>query len=115
MRSFQQSLDQLSARGVRVVAISVDPPEESRELARKRGYTYPILSDEKMDVIRKYDLVHTGGGNGGADIARPAEFLLAGDGVVRWVNLTDNYKTRATPAMVLKALDEIESSTGTRK
>lgn len=99
---------------MRVVAISVDSPQESLELARKRGYTYPILSDEKMDVIRKYDLVHAGGG-GGADIARPAEFLLDGDGVVRWVNLTDNYKTRATPAMVLKALDEIESSTGTRK
>ena len=76
MRSFQQSLDQLSTRGVRVVAISVDSPQESLELARKRGYTYPILSDEKMDVIRKYDLVHAGGGSGGADIARPNSYSL---------------------------------------
>ena len=115
MRSFQENLELLSARGVRVVAISVDPPEQSLDLASKRGYTYPILSDEKAEIIRLYDLLHAGGGMGGADIARPAEFLLDRDGVVSWVNLTDNYKTRATPAMVLKGLDEIESSTGARK
>ena len=50
-----------------------------------------------------------------SDIARPAEFLLDRDGVVRWRNLSDNYKTRATPTIVLKALDELASSAGTEK
>lgn len=98
-----------------MVAISVDTPEESRDLARNRGYTFPILSDEKAEVIRLYDLLHEGGRGGGADIARPAEFLLDSKGIVRWVNLTEDYKSRATPAMVLKALDEIESSGGPKK
>ena len=115
MRSFQENLAPLAVRGVRVVAISVDSPEQSLDLARKRGYTFPILSDQKIQVIRQYDLLHAGGGIGGADIARPAEFLLDANGVVRWLNLTESYRTRATPAMVLKALDEIESAAGAKK
>ena len=44
---------------------------------------------------------------GGADIARPAEFLLDASGTVRWVNLTESYKVRLTAEQVLKALDEL--------
>ncbi len=106
MRSFQGSLDKFTARNVRIVAISVDPPEVSRNLAEKQGYTFPILADEKLQVIKKLDLLHPGGFNG-QDIARPAEFLLDPKGVVRWVNLTEDYKRRATPEQVLKVLDAL--------
>lgn len=82
------------------MAISVDPPETSRELARKAGYTFPLLSDSKADVIRRYDLVHAAAGANGEDIARPAEFLVDAAGVVRWANLTENYWVRATPEQI---------------
>ena len=32
------------------------------------------------------------------DIARPAEFLLDSNGIVRWVNLTENIAVRARPS-----------------
>ena len=54
-------------------------------------------------MIRRYDLLHAGAGERGQDIARPAEFLLDADGVVRWVNLTENYWVRARPEQVLDA------------
>jgi peroxiredoxin len=88
--------------GIRPVAISVDTPEESKNLCEQAGYTFTFLSDPKADVIRRYDLVHTGGGIQGQDIARPAEFLLDSSGAVRWVNLTENYWVRARPEQILE-------------
>ena len=69
----------------------------------KFGYSFTFLSDPKAEVIRRYDLVHAGAGINGQDIARPAEFLLDADGVVRWVNLTENYWVRARPEQVMEA------------
>lgn len=85
------------------MAISVDPPEVSREHFRKANITFPILSDPNTETIRAYDLVHKGAGEGGRDIARPAEFLIDRTGTVRWVNLTENFWVRATPEQIMQA------------
>jgi Peroxiredoxin len=85
------------------VAISVDTPEINRNMLSKSGYSFTFLSDPQAEVIRRYDLVHAGAGINGQDIARPAEFLLDADGVVRWVNLTENYWVRARPEQVMEA------------
>lgn len=98
----------LKAAGIRPVAISIDSPEESRKLAQEQGYTFTILSDPNTEVIRRYDLVHAGAGEGGKDIARPAEFLIDSSGTVRWVNLTENYMVRARPEQVLEAAKSIK-------
>ena len=94
-------MSELERRGVRPVAISVDSPEESAVLCKKAGYTYTFLSDPKAEVIRRYDLLHPGAGVDGKDIARPAEFLLDASGVVRWRNLTEDFRVRATPKDIL--------------
>lgn len=95
-------MNQLSELGIRPVGISVDSPEISRDLAQKAGYTFPILSDPKAEATRRYDLVHAGAGTDGEDIARPAEFLVDGSGVIRWVNLTENYWVRARPEEIIE-------------
>jgi peroxiredoxin len=86
-----------------VAAISVDPPDASRNLRAKRGYTYAFLSDPDAATIKLYDLVHPKAGPNEQDIARPAEFLLDPSGTVRWVNLTESYWIRATPDQLLQA------------
>ena len=90
--------------GIRPVAISVDETGVSTDLCRKAGYTYTFLSDPDAAVIRRYDLLHPGAGVNGHDIARPAEFLLDSSGIVRWVNLTEDLRVRATPEEMLKAI-----------
>ena len=85
------------------VAISVDTPAESADLRRKAGYTFPVLSDEPAAVIRRYDLLDKGQGMNGRDIARPAEFLIDRQGIVRWRNLTGDYRVRARPDELLAA------------
>ena len=74
-------------------------------MAQKLGLTFSLLSDPKNEVIRKYDLLHTGGGPKASDISRPAEFLLDAAGNVLWVNLTRSAAVRAQPAHVLKVWD----------
>jgi len=101
LRGIEQHLGEFEARGIRVAAISVDPPEASRDLCRKRGYTYTFLSDPRAEVIRRYDLLDAKAGE--QNLARPAEFLLDSSGIVRWVNLTENYWVRATPEEMLQA------------
>jgi peroxiredoxin len=110
LRSFQQRLSDFDARGIRVVGISVDPPEINRRQSQKLGYSFPLLSDPKAEVIRRYDVLHPGAGPKGADIARPAEFLIDSSGMVRWVNLTENIAVRARPEQVLDAFNQIGSA-----
>ena len=73
------------------------------------GYTFTFLSDPNAEAIKRWDLLHEGQGTDGGGIARPAEFLLDSEGVVRWVNLTENYWVRATPEQILDAAKTVDS------
>jgi peroxiredoxin len=95
LRGIQKNLAEFHNAGIRPVAISVDSPEQSKELCGKAGYTFPFLSDPNTEVIRRYDLLHVGGGPGKHDISRPAEFLVDRTGTVRWTNFTEDIRVRA--------------------
>jgi peroxiredoxin len=88
----------------------MDTPQESDHLRQSAGYTFPILSDSKDEVIRRWDLVHSHAGVDGADISRPAEFLIDSNGKVRWENFTEDLRVRARPEQVLQAFDTFTAS-----
>jgi len=88
---------------VQPIAISVDSPEESRDLCKKAGYTFPLLSNPNAATITSYGVLHKDGVGRGHDIARPAEFLVDRTGVVRWRNLTGDIRVRARPEEILEA------------
>ena len=83
----------------------MDTPQESEHLRQSAGYTFPILSDSKDEVIRRWDLVHSRAGVDGADISRPAEFLIDSNGKVRWEKFTEDFRVRARPEQVLQAFE----------
>lgn len=89
-----------------MAAISVDGPQVNQRQMSKMGYKFTFLSDEKTDVIRRYDLLHKGGGPKGSDISRPAEFLVDPLGKIVWMNLTESIGVRTRPDQVLRAFDE---------
>jgi peroxiredoxin Q/BCP len=99
-RGIQQHLADFTARGVRPVVISIDPPDVSRTLSREAGYTFTFLSDPGLAVIRRYDVAD-------GEAARPAEFLLDAAGIVRWRNLTNNMFVRARPGQMLDAIGSL--------
>jgi len=107
LRSIEKNLSLLNAEGIRPVAISADTPEESRNLTQQAGYSFTFLSDRQAQTIKLYDLVHAGAGENGRDIARPAEFLIDSTGMVRWVNLTENYMVRARLEQILAAAKKL--------
>ena len=108
MRSIQKRLPEFDEAGIRPVAISVDSPEESRELCQKAGYTFTFLSDPNLEAIGRYDLVHKGQGIKGHDISRPAEFLIDSTGTVRWRMLTENIWVRARPEQILEVAKALQ-------
>jgi peroxiredoxin len=110
LRSFQQRLSDFDKRGIRVVAISVDSPEINKRQSQEMHYTFPLLSDADATVIRRYDLLHPGGGPHKENISRPGEFLVDATGAVRWRNLTENIGVRARPDEVLAAFDRSVSA-----
>jgi hypothetical protein len=95
LRGIQKDLQEFYAAGIRPVAISVDSPEQSKNLCGQAGYTFLFLSDPNAETIRRYDLLHVGGGPGNHDISRPAEFLVDRTGTVRWTNFTEDFRVRA--------------------
>ena len=103
----EKRLAEFQAAGVRPVAISVDAPEVSRDLANKAGYTFQILSDPDAAVIRRYHLLHAGGGPDQNDIARPAELLVDSSKMVRWSNFTEDVRVRARADEMLAAAKQL--------
>lgn len=87
-----------------MVAISVDPPADTRKHVDKMGWTYTFLSDPGAKVIRDYGLLHAFSEE--QKIARPGEFLVDPTGTVRWRDLTEDYRVRARPESVIEAFDQ---------
>lgn len=104
MRSLEEEKAEFAKRGVRLVAISVDPPAVSKEHAEDQGFSFLFLSDEKAQVLAAWDLVHEDA-HDGHDISKPAEFLVDSGGVIRWRNLNENFIDRIDAADALEAID----------
>jgi peroxiredoxin len=103
----EKRLQDFGTAGVRPVAISVDAPAVSLDLSKKAGYTYTILSDQDVAVTRRYHLLHAGGGPDGHDIARPAEFLVDRQKIIRWTNFTEDIRVRARADQMLAAARQL--------
>ena len=101
-------MDKMKNLGIRPVAISVDPPEVSRELTKNQGYTFTFLSDPKAEAIKRYQLLHSEAGFEGQDVARPAEYIVDPSGIIRWANFTENYWVRATPEQIIEAAKTVQ-------
>lgn len=99
-------MKEFDAKGIRIVAISSDEQEALVKAQKELALPFTLLSDPDEQVIKRYGLLHAGG-NGGQDIARPAELLLDGQGVIRWVMFTDNLRVRVRPEAVLEAAEKL--------
>jgi thioredoxin-dependent peroxiredoxin len=93
----------LKAVGTDVVAISVDNPEKSREMAAKLKLAFPLLSDIDHKVIDAYDLYNAEG-----KISKPATFVLDTKGIVRWSFFEEDYKVRPLEDVLFEELKKIK-------
>jgi len=83
--------------------VSVDPLDESRDLAKSLGLTFDLLSDPDLRVIRAYGVADESNG-----IAWPAEVLVDPPGTIRWRQSAQSVGKRPSAEDVLKAFDVSE-------
>jgi peroxiredoxin Q/BCP len=52
----QKRVNEITAEGAAVFAVSIDTPDEARTVAREFTLSFPVLSDPAMQVIRPYGM-----------------------------------------------------------
>ena len=98
---------ELKRRGGQLLAISVDPPEESRRVVEGRKLPFRILSDSDRKVIQSYGLVHARGGVHGEDIAIPAQILIGRDGKIVNRHISARVQDRLDPDSALETVQKL--------
>ncbi len=100
---------------VKLYAISVDPPDVSKDFAAKLGsdgkgaFNFPILFDPDHKIIDAYGLRDPAyQGTKYYGIPHPAVYVIDKAGKVTWVKVESNYRERPTNEEIRKALDALK-------
>ncbi|MEV6946929.1 peroxiredoxin-like family protein [Streptomyces sp. NPDC051172] len=125
LRSLQQHHDAITARGARLVAISPQAPDESLSHAEKNELAFDVLSDLGCDTAKQFGLafdlpedlaavyagfgidLHRSNTGHARTLPIPATYVIDQDGTISWAFANADYTTRAEPAEILAALDEL--------
>lgn len=98
-------------RNVRLVALSVDPPEQLAKMQTAAGAGFDFVSDPAGRVLDLLDVRHKGGNpETGGDVAQSASFLIAPDGRILWSRIAENYRVRPQPEEILATVDALPAS-----
>ena len=100
----QSQLEEIHEADAEVLAISTDSVGRNQRLSADQQLEFPLLADPQLLAVDAYHLRHAGGNPTGADIARPAVFILDRQGIIQWQWLTDNWRIRARPETILEQL-----------
>ena len=91
MCAFRDSMARLTDLHAQVIGISVNDPFSNKGFAEKNYLPYPILSDYKREVIKKYGLeLDNFAGLQGYTVAKRSIFILDQVGIVRYMWVSDN-------------------------
>jgi len=101
----QRALAEFQQRGIRIVALSVDGPEELALMKESAGAEFEFVSDPDAKLIGLFGIRHAGGRIDGADIAQSASFLLDSTGRLVWKRVAESYRVRPRPHEILEAVD----------
>jgi peroxiredoxin len=108
LRRWEDLRPELDARGIAIVALSTDTPEELRAGRVRHGCRATLLSDPDLEVTDRYGLRNptnlTPKGIRGMPI--PTTILVDAEGKVRWIDQATDYQVRSHPDRVLAAIRE---------
>lgn len=107
LQGLQLRKEEFDKRNTEILAIVVDSVAQNDAVVRDVGLDYRILSDPNLTAIDAYGLRHEQEA-GQPPIAHPASFLIDAGGMVRWRDLTDNYRLRPRPETILAAIDRLD-------
>jgi peroxiredoxin len=119
-------LPRLEDRGVRLIAISPEKPDDSLTVQQKNELAFTVVSDpgnslagrlgivmqhvEEVVQVAREDLgvdLAARNADGTLDVPMPATVILDGRRTVRWIDVHPDYSTRTEPKQVIDALDSL--------
>lgn len=114
VREVAASWREIERRGAKVILVSPQPADHSRSLARRFDAPMRFLTDPGGRAAKILHIEHPGGTPTGlqalgydSDTVLPTVVIADARNVIRYVDLTDNYRIRPEPDALLAALDEI--------
>lgn len=128
LHALAEAKREFDQRGVGLVAISVDLPAQEALTQAKQGVPFPMLSDPKLSAHKAFKVVHVPGeeelkkfeqykldltaysGETHRSYAVPSIFFIDRSGTVRFVHIDEDYKTRPSPAQLLRVADGLMSA-----
>jgi peroxiredoxin len=126
LRAYQGVLPEIRAIGAELAAISPQTLDYALSDVEKKELTFPVLSDLRNGVARRYGLVYTlsdalkqlqekfgnpipkFNGDDSWELPMPGTFVIGQDGIVRLAHVDPNYMKRLEPAAILDALREMK-------
>ncbi|MFM8280947.1 MAG: redoxin domain-containing protein [Bacteroidota bacterium] len=91
MCTFRDNLGSLQSSNATIFGISVDLPFSADAFAKKNDLNFPILSDMNREVTKAYDVLFPNLANvQGLDVSARAVFLIDGEGIIRYAEVTAN-------------------------
>lgn len=112
-------------RGVQLVLVSVDRPEEGSRTSSAYSIPFPVLSDSDLDAHRAYDVLHvvdaetlarydemgldlaSASGRDHHTVAVPSVFVIGADGTLLFQHVDRDYRTRPSADQLLGVLDTL--------
>ena len=101
--------DEMKKAGGTILTICSDTPDESAKVIEHNHLKFPILSDPDCAIIKKYGLLHQGGGPGGKDIAIPAHMLVDRKGHIVWKHIAKHVTDRPDPDDDISAIHSLKA------
>lgn len=112
IREISAQYNELANRGVEVLLISPQTVWHTMRLAKKMKVKFHFLTDEKNAMARKLKIDHDHGTPLGMEIfgfksetVLPTVIITDEEGVIIYVDQTDNYRVRPEPDTFLSILD----------
>ena len=117
IREIAAQYRELAQRGVKVILVSPQPAGHSAKLAQKFDAPMDFLVDadnaaaKALGIFARHGLPATFQALGyDSDVPMPTVIISDADGVVRWLDLTDNYRVRPEPETFLRVLDSLPAT-----
>lgn len=127
LQALQQRLDEISALGATLVAISPETPDQSLTTQERYELKFPVLSDQGNQVARQFGIVfqldetlrpiyeafginlEAQNGDRSFELPVPATYLVAPDGTVLEAFVNVDYRERLAPETAIAWLQKSAS------
>lgn len=127
LKTLQKNLGDITANGGKLVAVSVESPDNSLSLAKKNELNFTVLSDNNLDVARKFGIVYQlspkldekykGYGidlvkqnkTQTPDLPLSATYIVSQTGEIIFAFLEPDYRLRAEPTVIISELKKLRS------